>query len=327
MLPFSRLRNIPSWTVNITPKRRDSLPYSKIKAVCHKYRQRLLASRTAPDATNPLPLVAVFSCSPTPSYVLSPQLAHRLPASVMSSLSSNLRVYEDVYPGDDTFYVEEQDCTPEVMIDEELEGCGEVAQYYGHGQFHVVGMLDMRKAGAMPYRWLASPAALQCRLASYFLGHEDLGDGGMTGTSPAGSWFLQQTKRGPQKIAHINSDIQEFEGIATASITLNWAVPMQGIDPDRTCPYIRLAAAGIESGPITAVLADWGTRVAEQAGHLGENSAMSFYSIQTISAMQHAMGVTSQRYADHALALGESDPDLKRDDIFGGQDSEFSILP
>lgn len=262
-----------------------------------------------------------------PSLQQTTERCVRGPFSVISSLSSNLRVYEDVLPGDDSFHVEEQDCIPEVMIDEELEGCGEVAQYYGHGQFHVVGMLDMHEAGAVPYRWLASPAALQCRLASFLLGYEGLGGGGMAGTSPAGSWFLQQTKRGPQKIAHVNSDIQEFEGIATASITLNWVVPMQGIDPDRTFPYIRLAAAGIESGPITAVLADCGTRVAEQAGHRGEVSAMPLYSVQTISAMQHAMGVTSQRYVDHALALGESDPDLKRDDMVGGQNAEFGILP
>lgn len=96
MRPTFRLRHVQSWVVNMTPKRLDSLPYSKIKAIRHRFGQKLLASRTAPVGPDALPPATFFACLPTPSYVVSPQLADRLPESIMSSLSSNLRVYEEV---------------------------------------------------------------------------------------------------------------------------------------------------------------------------------------------------------------------------------------
>lgn len=64
--------NTWDWKVNITPKRINSLPYSKIQAICLKYRQRLLDSRSAPVAPSSLPPATLLISRPTPSYVLSP---------------------------------------------------------------------------------------------------------------------------------------------------------------------------------------------------------------------------------------------------------------
>lgn len=53
-----------------------------------------------------------------------------------------------------------------------------------------------------------------------------------------------------------------------------------------------------------------GLPVSEQAGNTSHYSFNSHSMYYAISAMQQAMGVESLRFVDHALALGESDPDL-----------------
>lgn len=55
-------------------------------------------------------------------------------------------MYEEVFTGHEgDMAVEEQDCTPEVLVDEEL--AGEQALYHGHGQVQILGVVDMLRAG------------------------------------------------------------------------------------------------------------------------------------------------------------------------------------
>lgn len=319
MRPTLRLQRIHSWTVNISLKRADGLPYSKIKAVCHDYRQRMLASRTSAVSPSPLPPAAVFSCQPTPSYVLSPRLAQRLSEPVMSSLASNLRVHQHVYAKGDhewknMFHVEEQDCTPEVLIDEDLQKSGEVAEYYGCGQSHVVGMLDMRRAETATNPATRSAAALRRHLASHLLRPLSGLPGVMAAAPPRDDtsiWILDRTDQGLRKIAHVKANIDRFEDIAVASVPLNHSVPLQGVDPDRTCPHIRLAAAGIEAGPFTSFLAGQGKPASEQARDPAMPSLQSPYVYSAIRSVQLTLGVNSVCMVEHSHALGESDPDLE----------------
>lgn len=287
----------------MTPKRLDSLPYSKIKAIRHRFGQKLLASRTAPVGPDALPPAAFFACLPTPSYVVSPQLAARLPESIMSSLSSNLRVYEEVPDEEQEFegssdwvHVEERDCTPEVFVDEDLQGSGDVISYYGWGQSHIVGILDMSRTESTPSH---CPTALQSHMASLMPTLFKLEHGGMAATSMAedtGSWTLCRTEQGLRKIIHINSHVDPVQEIATVSMTVNQSVPIQGVDPDRTCPHIRIAAlqtaagARTETDPYTSLLARKGEPASEQAGCTAFVSYDSYCAIMALSAMQQVMG-------------------------------------
>lgn len=191
MRPTFRLQNrhVQCWMVNIIPKRPDRLPYSKIKTLCQRYRQRLVASRTAPAGSDVLPPVTVFNYTLlTPSYVMSRQLADRLPSSAISSLSSKPRVYDDVYTedygsGPQAFHVEERDCDPEVFIDEDLQASGDMVHYYGRGQIHVVGVLDVNRAEPDIHPRLFSALGVQRRLVSSLFNPFGLKDWGITATS------------------------------------------------------------------------------------------------------------------------------------------------
>ncbi|KAK2609488.1 hypothetical protein N8I77_002985 [Diaporthe amygdali] len=144
--------HVKGWIVHLMQKNPDGLPYSKIKAICHKYRQRLLTARVPPsEELYHMPPGAVFLCRPSASYVISAQLTARLSESQMSALRSNLSVYERMAVEKDenenfpvSWRAEELDCTPEVFIDEDLSHGP--ALYYGDGQIHFVGMLDMHRA-------------------------------------------------------------------------------------------------------------------------------------------------------------------------------------
>lgn len=161
--------------------------------------------------------------------------------------------------------VEEQDCTPEYLIDQDLGG--DQALYYGHGQFHVVGMLDMHRDEVKHDIQFDSAAALQIRPA------EESFDGLIPSSERSTahtlegheSWLLRNTQEGQQKVARFATDVDHFDGIATTSVTLNYAVPVPGLDPARTCPYTRLTAAGIETGPFTSIRACDGEAASDQS--------------------------------------------------------------
>ncbi|POS78064.1 hypothetical protein DHEL01_v203550 [Diaporthe helianthi] len=160
-----------------------------------------------------MPYSKVKTIPDTKLYVLSPQLAARLPKHTLSSLGSKLRVYEEVFTGHEgDMAVEEQDCTPEVLVDEEL--AGEQALYHGHGQVQILGVVDMLRAG-------------------------------------------------------VKADVDHCSDIATASINLNYAVPMPDVDPERTDPYGRLAAARIGGGQFASLMALSGMPVAERYNPAG----------------------------------------------------------
>lgn len=205
MRPIFRLESIQNWMVSIAPSRIDSLPYSKIKAISNKYRQRLLASRRAPGAPSALPPAAVFLYQPTPTYAISPQLAARLTKSDISSLRSKLGVYEPLLSAeiDDIrwFGVEGQDYTPEYLIDPDLGR--DQALYYGHRQFHVVSMLDMHRDEVRHDIQFDSAAALHIQLAEEcFKGLIRSSEGSIAhNLGSAESWLLRNTQEGQQKLA------------------------------------------------------------------------------------------------------------------------------
>lgn len=315
-----RPQNIQPWIVNITPKRVDSLPYSKINAICGKYRQRLLASRTAPATPTRLPPATAFICQPTPSYVLSPQLAALLTKSKISSLKSNLRVYEPVSTGqtglgDVCTEVEEQDCTPECHIDEGLGGYQ--ALYYGHGQIHVVGMVDMHRTGVKKTQFDSA----QRQLAGNLDGLPSTSELSVSNSREVtGSWIYCNTGHGQRKLARAVADVVRSDGIATMSVTLNFAVPVPGLDPDRTCPHIRLAAAGIETEASTSIWALRGRQTSNQIRQSGVVNEEGFLVCILLQSVWHALGLErlgleqSKIFVDHARALGERDPDLEPDE-------------
>lgn len=321
MRPTFRLQHIKNWIVNITPSRVDSLPYSKIKSLSHKYRQRLLASRTAPVAPKTLgmPPASIFICQPTPSYVLSPQLAAKLTRSDISSLTSNLRVYESVPTRDPDidevcWEVEERDCTPEYFIDKDLGG--DQALYYGHGQFHVLGMLDMDRAEAKNNILFDSSDDLLSRLVEE-VGQELPSSDLTVANSLDGreSWILCNTGEEQQKVARVVTDVDHSDGIATTSVTLNLTLPVQGLDPDRTCPHLRLAAAGIKTGPFTSIWARRGTPASDQSRMAGTVSPQSLCVYGLLDAARRAMGLAyTILHVDPTRAFGERDPDLEPDE-------------
>lgn len=319
MRPTLRLQNIQPWIVNITPKRVDSLPYSKINAICRKCRRRLLASRTAPATPTGLPPATAFICQPTPSYVLSPQLAASLTKSKISSLKSNLRVYEPVPTGetgvgDVCIKVEEQDCTPEYLIDQGLGG--DRALYYGHGQIHVVGMLDMHRTGLKKTQFDSA----QRQLAGNLEGLPSTSELSVSNSREVTeSWVLRNTENGQRKLARAVVDVDHSDGIATMSVTLNFAVPIPGLDPDRTCPHIRLAAAGIETGAFTSFRALRGRQASNQSRQSGIVNPETLEIYIILQSVWHALGLNLGlgqigTFVDHARALGERDPDLQPDE-------------
>lgn len=316
-----RLRGISQWVTNLIPKRVDSLPYSKIKALCGIYRQRILASRAAPLGSTDPPTVTSFLCQPTPSYVLSPQLAARLSKPELSSLASNLGVYATVSTGNEemgkvSFVVEEQDCTPEVIVDPELNG-GDHALYYGHGQMHIVSMLDMHSSDVKKNVRFSSGSDLQRLLASECLCPTGFADTADTPTDGHGTWAYCNTERGQRKVAHVGADVDYTENIATTSITLNLAVPTSGLDPDRTCPYNRLAAIGLKSR-FTSIWACDGKTASNQDHVCGFGNGQDVLVNGLIWAVQRAIGNGGPEWwspdlVDHSQALGASDPDLEPD--------------
>lgn len=261
---------------------------------------------------HPLPPAALFLCQPTPSYVLSPKLAARLKSDV-SSLKSNLRVYE-FQTGNDIMKVKEQDCTPEVYIDSDLHD--DQAAYYGHGQHHLIGILDMQRADLKQYRQYSSSVDLRDRLAHETIrGIFDPEEVAAESSEGADSWLLCNTIHGQHKIGRVSAAIDRSDDIATASVTLNYSVPMPGIDPVRTCPHVRLAAAGIESGPFTSVLESYyGTPASDQAKAAGELGEEKLLVGSLLDAMRRAMGLQyTLSFVDHARVLGERDPELEYD--------------
>lgn len=344
MRPTFRPQRIQNWIVNVTPSRVDSLPYSKIKSLTHKYRQRLLASRRAPVAPTPLdnlragtvPPASIFICQPTPSYVLSPQLAAKLTKSDISALKSKLGVYQwesvpaegsDVAEGvhiDDEYgvgdicaKVVEQDCLPEFIIDEDLGG--DRALYYGHGQIHFVGMLDMHRTEVEKNLQFHSSDDLQDRLTTEVAEALPMGNSEPRVVDLPDcpeSWILCNTKQGQQKFARAATHVDYSDGIATTAITLYLAVPVPGVDPDRTCPHLRLAAAGIETGPFTSVnMVLDGMPASEQIRAAGMVDPQGFLQTMLLRAAQRAMGLEeTEEIVDHTRAFGEADPDLDRDE-------------
>ncbi|KAK2606896.1 hypothetical protein N8I77_005618 [Diaporthe amygdali] len=320
MRPTLHLQWIRGWTVNINSKRRDGLPYSKIKAICQQYRQRLLASRKEPVAPRPLPPATLFIFGPTPSYVVSPQLAARLTTSDLSSLKSNLRVYENQFTGKTDFDgdctdLKEHDCTPEVLTDQNLRG--DDAVYYGHGQIHVVGMVDMHRAELKQNPQYRSSTEFWSRLGGEILQKLRVKPEIATANSlleGLSSWICN-TNEEQQRIGRFSAKVDHFEGIATASVTLNLSVPMQGFDPDRLCPYIRLAAAGIETGPVTTIWASRGKQAPDHSPLARAMEVPDFCLTFLLSVMRDTMGIGPlPEYVDHSLVLGKSDPDLEYDD-------------
>lgn len=317
-LSHFRLGHLRHWYVNLIPRRVDSLPYSKIKAICNTYRRRLVDSRRAPDTPTALPTATTFISTPTPSYVLSPQLASRLSKAEFSSLASKLRVYETVpvgEPGDFEagFVVEEKDCTPEVIIEPDMGG-GDQALYFGHGQLHVIGMLDMHTAEVKENVRFSSAADLRRLLASEFIRHETDAE-----FDDAASSVYYSMEEGRQEIARVSADVDYAEGIATASLTFNLNVPTAGFDPDRTCPYNRLAAVGMGS-PVTSFRALRYLPASFQDRSDGLVSEEDFFTNSLHFAVQGAMGngpFPMNEFADHSRALGASDPDLERDEEDG----------
>lgn len=320
MRPAFRLQEIQNWIVNITPSRVDSLPYSKIKSISHKYRQRLLASRTAPVAPTALSPASIFICQPTPSYVVSPQLATQLTKSDISSLTSNLRVYERVPTGktdigEVCLDIEEQDCTPEFLIDQDLGG--DRALYYGHGQIHFIGMIDMHRPEVKGNTPFGSAADLQRRLAKEVL-QESTGEfkrsvaNSLEGLE---SWVVCNTEHGHREVARVVTDASNSDGITTTSVTLNLAVPILGMDPDSMCPHARLAAAGIGTGPVTSIWALDGRAASDLQRISGLVDYQSMHVVSLIWSVQHSMGLErSYTYVDSSRALGEHDPDLEFDE-------------
>lgn len=277
-----------------------------------------------PRARNTLPPATLFVCQPTPSYVVSPQFAARLPNSDLSLLATDLKVYEisstertvsrEVITG-----YEERDCTPEVLIDQDLDG--DQAIYYGHGQVHIIGMLDIHRGRMMKDPDFASDAALQRCLAEDFV-HSLPGGSLGAAANPfedSGSWFLCNTDEGFRKIAYVRTNVDRSEGIATASITLNIAVPMAGLDPEQMCPYDR-----IDSVSFTSIWAMNGNP-ASDLGQTTGGYAPPRFSTSTdtpSSAWVDALRMTMQCTMNvdafpgmpevgYARALGEYDPDLE----------------
>lgn len=270
----------------------------------------------------PLPPATIFVGSPTPSYVLSPQLAARLPQQTLSSLASNLRVYEKKFAGNEGYlFTEEHDCTPEVLVDEELRG--EHAVYYGHGQIHVLALLDMLRAGVKEDALFASGQTLSKRL---LLATEARlrREGISTGVTPLreNDAFLVncETEQGRRNMARVSADVDHSSNIATAAVTMNFAVPVPGVDPEGTDPYGRLLTTpeiggGAGSGHLfTSCMALSGLPVAEPWRPSNMVGWADFWSYSLLDAVRWTLGTVpswKQEYVSHAYALGESDPDLE----------------
>lgn len=326
MHPTFRPQLTKNWIVNITPSRVDSLPYSKIKSLLDKYWKRLLIDSRSPNpAPTAVPPAAIFICQPTPSYVLSPQVAAELTRSDIWSLKSNLRVYQRVPTRNNdssgnSLGVKELDCTPECFVDKDLSG--NRALYYGHGQIHVVGMIDFHKARVRTPAQFYSSESLHNRLAEEVSRGLPLAEEVFRGlpsrvTDPFEdheSWLLHNNNAGLERIARVAANVADIPGIATASITLNLAVPTQGLDPDRTCPHVRLAAAGVETGRFTSIWAGNGRPASDQSRtpHVLNLQDLCVFSL--IRAVQRAMGLKQiQTFVDPTRAFDEHDPDLEPD--------------
>lgn len=203
-----------------------------------------------------------------------------------------------------------------MIVDPELIG-GDHALYYGHGQMHIVSMLDMHSSDVKKNVRFRSGSDLQRLLASECLldrptGFADTAD---TSTDGHGTWVYRNTEQGDRKIAHVSADVDYTEDIATTSITLNLAVPTSGLDPDRTCPYNRLAAIGLKS-QFTSIWACDGKTASNQdhVGVFGNKQDLLVNGL--IWAVQHAIGnglCPIPDLVDHSQALGASDPDLEPD--------------
>lgn len=312
MRPTFRLQRIPSWTVSLTPIRANSLPYSKIKSICYTYRQKLLAARTAPDASNRPPPATFFICQPSPSYAVSPQLAGRLSKDQMASLKSKLGVYRNMTYRRTVHETDEQsneeDCIPEVLIDQDLNG--DCASYYGNGQLHVICMIDMYRIAELDRIYSVRSAVAEALMSgnAFF--------GSFVAVSyyeQPGAWIHCETDDGIRKVALLTTDADHFEGIATASFTLNIAVPMQGVDPISMCPHIRLESVGGATGPFTSLFA---------RGSLPASSVIRGCEIERLRwtdiilrEMTCAVGIPPRtRVVDHAYALGSRHPDLRLGD-------------
>ncbi|KAL1856363.1 hypothetical protein Daus18300_010735 [Diaporthe australafricana] len=216
-------------------------------------------------------------------------------------------MYED---GTITAYGE-RDCSPEVLIDEGLSG--EQAIYYGPGQVHVIGILDIHRAGMKKDPDFASDAAIQSHLAMELV-HQLPSGSQATVPNPftaPGSWILCPTDEGLRKIAYVSSDVDRSQGIATASVTFNIAVPIADLDPDRTCPYNR-----IEGGPFTSIKGLAGGPAldpGQTAG--GPDSLSSKWTFALCWRMHCSMNAGPfPETVGHARALGEIDPDLEVDE-------------
>lgn len=235
-------------------------------------------------------------------------------------MKSNLRVYEGVLTGETEFgevclEFEEQDCTPEFLVDQRLGG--DRALYYGHGQIHFIGMIDMHRREVKGNTPFGSAADLQRRLAEEVL-QEFTGEfkrSEANSLEGLESWVVFNTEDGHREVARVVTDADDSHGITTTSVTLNLAVPILGMDPDRMCPHARLAAAGIGTGPVTSIWAFDGRRAADRRRISGLVDIESLHVVALILSMQRAMGLEwSHTYVDPSRALGEHDPDLEFDE-------------
>lgn len=320
MRPTLRRQHIRNWRVNINPKRINSLPYSKIQAICLKYRQRLLDSRSAPVTPSSLPPATLFIFRPTPSYVLSPIVVSRLTKFDVSSLKSNLRVYESVFTRNSDvdkvcIEVKEQDCIPKFLVDS--GPCYDRVVYYGHGQIHVVGMLDLRKTEGNQKSLYFLSDNFQSQLVKETLKALRFHSTKFFDNIHAGpvAWICDHSGMSLRTIGRVASDRDYFDDIVTSSVTLNVTVPTLGLDPYDTCPYARLQTTGIDSGPFTSIWALDGKLASDQSRMSGTVTKQDLCTAALELATQRAMGFQGVPISvDHVRALGESDSDLQFDE-------------
>lgn len=188
--------------------------------------------------------------------------------------------------------------------------------YYGHGQIHVLSMLDMHRAEAKNNIQFNSPDDLQSRLVEEVGRELTLGDLTVANSLEGReSWILRNTGEEQQKIARAVTDVDHSDGIATTSVTLNLTLPVQGLDPDRTCPHLRLAAAGIETGPFTSIWANHGAPASYQSRMAGRLDLQALCVYGLLDAARRAMGLAyTILHVDPTRAFGERDPDLEPDE-------------
>lgn len=94
---------------------------------------------------------------------------------------------------------------------------------------------------------------------------------------------------------------------------------MPDVDPERTDPYGRLAAARIGGGQFASLMALSGMPVAERYNPAGMVGWKSMWTHSLLDAMRSALGTgpawggSGLKFVHHARALGKSDPDLEDD--------------